>query len=532
MDCDICVSTSEHFVACPSCKKSVCTDCVKSYLISQLVARCMQCSVVWSDLTIRTLLPKAWIESNYKDHCKKILMDLETSYLPSSMHLVKAYRSLDLVTKSYQDFLKKDYKKITEWNEEKMELVKERSKSSPELKADLTDDIEILTKRITNAKITRNTYLKNLEMLESQLKELQDSSFTAHSLRFVVPCVKDKCRGFLDELYICGLCSAQVCRDCRFEITSKSHVCKDSDVESVKTILACSKPCPKCGVRTQKSMACDHMFCVLCKASWNWTTCKIIDHSTNSNPLFRAWLETESEEAKKLKKQLFHDYQWSIDRVKTFEDAKRHLSDIYFGKFFNSKVCSVYFDNYINVFNTFDNVVDEIEVALSEFGSCEYGPDINNLVRVKYLCEQIHRTEFAASCYKNYKNMHYVSQLRLYLIETQKQLDQIFKQFILTLLEIFNAYFRPYLDQIRKIEFDSFEGCQFDKNFRTVHPITKENIKFPIFPTEQIVAILQEYNKKAVEQTKIYDYDTIKFLFTGLDKFDKIAVSKSSKCPK
>lgn len=56
----------------------------------------------------------------------------------------------------------------------------------------------------------------------------------------------------------------------------KAHKCKQEDVDSVKEIRNCSRPCPNCKSRIFKIAGCDTMWCTRCNTGFNWRTGMII----------------------------------------------------------------------------------------------------------------------------------------------------------------------------------------------------------------------------------------------------------------
>lgn len=91
---------------------------------------------------------------------------------------------------------------------------------------------------------------------------------------------------------ICSSCGRIVCANCNCDYTS-SHVCDPETVRSFKTIKKCSKPCPVCGVRIQKSEGCSQMFCTICHTGFDYISGEIIK-SNFHNPHRLEWLNSLS----------------------------------------------------------------------------------------------------------------------------------------------------------------------------------------------------------------------------------------------
>ena len=70
-----------------------------------------------------------------------------------------------------------------------------------------------------------------------------------------------------------------------------THVCKQEDLSTAKSIRGTTKECPTCQMRITKTEGCNDMFCVVCKTTFNYRSGKV-DNRGNSNPMFHKWLQT------------------------------------------------------------------------------------------------------------------------------------------------------------------------------------------------------------------------------------------------
>lgn len=67
------------------------------------------------------------------------------------------------------------------------------------------------------------------------------------------------------------------------------HQCHDSAVKTARVLRTSTKPCPKCRRLIERSYGCNHMFCTICHASFDWETGTILTRSTN--PLFALYTQ-------------------------------------------------------------------------------------------------------------------------------------------------------------------------------------------------------------------------------------------------
>ena len=88
----------------------------------------------------------------------------------------------------------------------------------------------------------------------------------------------------------CSLCGKLYCTSCG-ELYEEQHKCDPDQKLSYSTIKKNSKPCPKCGVRIQRSEGCSQMFCTICHTGFDYNTGAIIK-SNFHNPHRAEWLRT------------------------------------------------------------------------------------------------------------------------------------------------------------------------------------------------------------------------------------------------
>ncbi|DBA01070.1 TPA: hypothetical protein N0F65_002680 [Lagenidium giganteum] len=101
---------------------------------------------------------------------------------------------------------------------------------------------------------------------------------------------------FCDHLQVCDIASSKepecTCQQCHREfcfVHSNAHVgrsCADYDAQTAddqrlsrSTINQIAKPCPGCNNPVEKNGGCNHMTCVICRTSFCWLCCAIVDDS-------------------------------------------------------------------------------------------------------------------------------------------------------------------------------------------------------------------------------------------------------------
>jgi hypothetical protein len=141
---------------------------------------------------------------------------------------------------------------------------------------------------------------------------------------FVRACPADGCKGFLSTAWKCGVCAANVCKDCHEVVSSAQgastsaqgastsaqgastsaqgaststqapHVCNPETLATAKLLAKDTKTCPTCACRIFKIDGCDQMFCVQCKTAFSWTTGRVVTNGRIHNPHYYDWLRSSS----------------------------------------------------------------------------------------------------------------------------------------------------------------------------------------------------------------------------------------------
>lgn len=255
--CCLCLQDFKKFrkpVLCSFCPENIdqktCMDCTQDYLLSsQAEAHCMNCKHAWPHSFMHKTFPDSFLTNKYRKNRQKIMLENQKSLLPATLHLVEVEKQ--------KLQIKKDIAKI---EMKKKKLIEEKRKLDAQIKM-MNNEIRVHRNRIR-------------------------SNIPVNVKKYVGPCPAKSCRGFIEEEdHKCGVCDLYVCRKCHEPLTNeeaelkkakKSHKCDENSVESVKALMADTKPCPKCKTRIFKIEGCDQMFCTSCKTPFSWNTGEIV----------------------------------------------------------------------------------------------------------------------------------------------------------------------------------------------------------------------------------------------------------------
>nr|QBK86256.1 MAG: E3 ubiquitin-protein ligase [Marseillevirus LCMAC102] len=207
----------------------------------------MSCKINWSDRVLSAVLPKTWVTTEYRKHCKDISLDREKSFIPETLTEIPRFREEEKQKKILKDLL-------------------DRRKA-------LTDQIhDIRSKKYPDKQAKPN---------------------------FICPCPKEDCRGMIESInFKCGVCDTKICRKCRMQLKEKhKHRCTDEDIEAVKFLRKDTKACPKCATPIFKIDGCDQMWCTQCRTAFSWKT-GIIETKRIHNPHAIEWRRAHGNNAR------------------------------------------------------------------------------------------------------------------------------------------------------------------------------------------------------------------------------------------
>lgn len=231
--CGVCIEkynrSTRLSIVCNSCEYSACRNCYEQYIETSEMMKicCMSCKIEWDDLDISNKFTNKFINNYNKQLGVNMLFQKEIQLFPGTQPLVE-----EILRRREFD------KKIKEYTSEICNI---------------------------NMKISNLT-----EEYKRDMQKIQNKKFTIRR------CIKDSCRGYLSNDWICGLCETQCCSQCHFEMES-DHVCNAENIKTAKVINENGRPCPNCSTIIFKSDGCDQMYCTICKTPFSWTTGKIVN---------------------------------------------------------------------------------------------------------------------------------------------------------------------------------------------------------------------------------------------------------------
>ena len=231
-ECLICFEKKKdtHLFKCHHCKYKNCIDCHKIYLLSSsLDQHCMNCRTIIPFLYFIELFSSKWIFGAYKISRYEVLLNKEKKLFPLTIDYIS--------------------------NKKKEALLIEKKKE--------------LEKQIIEINIQINEL--NIQNHSSKTKT-----------QYTYACPIEKCKGFLNKDFLCGLCDQSICKRCYTE-QKEEHICDPNLIETFNSIQKEARPCPTCGEFISKINGCDQMFCIQCGTAFSWIT-GIIEKGIIHNP--------------------------------------------------------------------------------------------------------------------------------------------------------------------------------------------------------------------------------------------------------
>ena len=270
-----------------NCKYKVCIECVRAYLLtSSKEAHCMDCNKAWSqDFQVKALKP-SWINSVYRQHRKKLLIDIEISKLPETMEAAARQKEIW----HEQDLLLQLGKERDEIN---MQCHTHKNEfKGLKVKVEEYDKILVpLVTKLNNARLKIVQCVRRIDALRNPQAAADGSAKEKEKRVFMMPCPANDCKGLLSTQYKCGICELFVCPECHELIgntKTAEHTCDPNNVASAQAIKMETKQCPGCPNRIYRIEGCSQMWCTGCHTAFDWNTGRVVQSERLHNP---HWME-------------------------------------------------------------------------------------------------------------------------------------------------------------------------------------------------------------------------------------------------
>lgn len=201
---------------------------------------CMNCKRMWDRETLTSMLPKKFINGDLKIHRENMLLERETSMMPST----QAYVEQEIQRRKNYDLLQK--------------IQTERYN---------------LKRKLNELNRTCFEISRNLNPpLENERRS------------FIHRCANADCKGFLSSAWKCNICSMHTCPECNLvKEADIEHVCKQEDKDTMQLLRKECKKCPGCAQFIYKIDGCDQMWCVSCHTAFSWRSGQVVN-GTIHNP--------------------------------------------------------------------------------------------------------------------------------------------------------------------------------------------------------------------------------------------------------
>lgn len=290
-ECSVCLDTYtpslRKKIVCESCNYAVCKSCICTYFMNTTKEfHCMNCNIAWSYEFMVHSVSRSYLNTKYTKVRSSYLFDVELSKIPETMSIIERMKEQEKLREDRNELVKLHNSIHSEING--CELLMHSIKYIKWLEQDI-DTLISKRKEYDTANAQMETLRERARDINRQIDDidrlLSHKKKTTKTNKFIVPCSKDDCKGFLNCKYVCSICDTKYCSKCHIEKTDE-HECKQDDIETAVYIMKQTKPCPKCGTRISKIDGCDQMWCVHCHTTFSWKTGKAQLGGNIHNPHF------------------------------------------------------------------------------------------------------------------------------------------------------------------------------------------------------------------------------------------------------
>lgn len=435
--CEIYNVTTRKKIKCNFCDYKTCVGCFKKYSLSNISEpHCMSCKKKWSRDYLCSVLTKSFINNDYKKHQENLLLEREKAMMPSTQVFIESKNQAH----TYLQMAKEIDKEISKLQEK-------------------SNNYMNFYHRHMNRYLFPKEYHR--ELVEEK-KERKEASFNK-------PCPVNGCRGFINNRWICGVCSVKVCNECHeVKKDNSDHKCDESVVQSIKLLKSECKSCPKCHTMIYKIAGCDQMWCTICKTAFSWTTGKVLTGQVH-NPHYFEYLRTIGREDEEIFNRFDENQNICGRRIDTM---LRRLTALYRRKSIPSLE-----NNFRGLYNYLQHLYHLDNVEIRKYVEME-DIDVQNIdLRLEYLEQKIDEETLKIKVQRRNKK-------RLF----SENMAEILRMYYDVSLDLINEF-------IISLETENADWIEFYNKVKRLNEYTNDNIN----------KIKNNYNSKILSANLIYN---------------------------
>lgn len=280
------------------CDYNVCKECAINYILSSNIdAHCMNCKTIWSKTYLVKQFSMTWVNKVYDKSRTEILYQKELSRIPETVFIAEKTQKINNIENEIKN-IRKIINTLCDQILQYDTIISEYEIKIEQNMGSIGDN-EILEKKRNTLLEKQNELLTNrlqLNTLTTELIKLKGKSSSNYG--YNIPCPTEDCRGFVDELYKCGICNNKICENCYQSLSDNNdnniHICDKNIVENIKLLEKDTRSCPSCKIPIHKIEGCDQMWCVKCHIAFSWRTGNI-EKGIVHNPHYYQWKKNNDE---------------------------------------------------------------------------------------------------------------------------------------------------------------------------------------------------------------------------------------------
>jgi hypothetical protein len=357
-----------------------------------------------------SFFPKTFINNDYKKHQENLLLEREKSMMPSTQIYIEYKKQAEM----YLKFAYEVQEKINSLQDEYNSLM-----------------------RLHQTNFNKYLYPKSYA---SEIKSDNEKK----TVTFTKPCPVSNCRGFINNRWNCGVCSAKICNECH-EIKKDEHKCDPSVVETIKLLKSDTKPCPKCHTPIHKLEGCDQMWCTICKTAFSWNTGKVINGQVH-NPHYFEYLRRLGQEDEEIANR-FGDNPCNrridviLNRINSLHRRRYNIND---------RHPQHAIDNFRTIYNMTQHLYHLENVEMPRYRNNEEQEMINVDLRIQYLDNQITEEDLKIKIQRRNKKLMF-NQNMMEVLQMYYDVMLDFLNELLIQLETSKENWKDFFEKTRKL---------------------------------------------------------------------------------